>query len=241
MLLPSIPARVRFATILLASTSFALFSGLVIGSTAAPAADPCALPGNFDLATVSPHARDVALGHVLACNDYEHDRTTLAAYRARIAELMKAPVVPHEPAMVWATSVRAMSSQYAADSWAATRALGAPDVFPASGDNAKAWASRDADAAGEFLELGFPMTDAIGVDIFETFNPGAITSVELVTADGAHHAVYQGTASAMGSQANRRHIELPRIDHVVGVRVTLDSTAVPGWNEIDAVGLEAAR
>ena len=218
-------------------------TGAMVGSLAATApADRCALPAGFDLASASSHARDQALAHALACSDYEHDRITLTAYRERLAELdhAKAPVVPQEPTMVWARNVRAMSSQYTETSWSAAQALGAPDVFPSASDNAKAWASRDADAAGEYLELGFPATDATAVDIYETLNAGAIARVEVVTADGAYHAVYQGTPAAM-PQANRRHVDFDRIDHVVGVRVTLDSAAVPGWNEIDAIGLEVAR
>jgi hypothetical protein len=206
---------------------------------AAPAIDPCTLPGGIELGPLSDRDRSYVARHAVLCNDLEHGRIDRSAYANGMKQLDAVPpppIVPPEP--VYATSVRGFSTQYTADSWAATRALGAPDVYPAGGDNANAWASRDADAPTEFLEVGFDEPHRLrALDIFETYNPGAISHVEVITADGAHRAVYDAKARPMGVPSYKRDIAFACTDQpVVAVKVTLDSGAVPGWNEIDAIG-----
>jgi hypothetical protein len=244
MLFPLVSPRVRLVSIVVGSAAAAMCAGVVVGSLATRTpVDPCAMPGGIDVASLPDHDRSFALRHALACSDYEHDRITLDAFHAQVTALDRLPVAPAAPVaptMVWASSVRAMSTQYTATQWSAARALGAPDVYPAGGDNANAWASTEADAAGEFLELGFESTSAHAVDIYETYNPGAVVEVDVITADGKHHPVYQGVAAQAAQPSVKRHIEFQRIDHIVGVRVVLRSELVPGWNEIDAIGLETA-
>ena len=103
---------------------------------------------------------------------------------------------------VWADTVRAYSSQYGAERWAATQVLGPPDVYPRHGDIERAWASRQPDSATEFIEVGYYRPRPVaGVAIYETYNPGAIDRVELITT-GAHRirlsqpTVNQTTSSA---------------------------------------------
>jgi hypothetical protein len=135
--------------------------------------------------------------------------------------------------------VRAVSSEYRASDWSARQALGAPDVYPKSGDAPKAWASKEPDAASEHLEVGFAPTRTKQIRIYETFNPGAIASVDAILASGKHERVLEVAAPAAVRDAARIvTIDLPcTAEPVVAVRVTLASAKVPGWNEIDAIGL----
>lgn len=204
--------------------------------------DPCAIPAGLDLQILPPRDRTYVARHAIACGDLEAHRISAADYKLALhaidlaAQAPAAPVVP--PAPIWASTVREMSTQYTDSSWSAARALGAPDVYPGGGDNANAWASRDADAASEFLEVGFAAPHRLSsVDIFETYNPGAVSHVEVITADGVHHTVYDGVARPMNVPSYHRQIDFACTDEpVIGVRVTLASQAVPGWNEIDAIG-----
>jgi hypothetical protein len=216
------------------------------GTTAAPA-DPCALPAGVDFTALSETDRSYVARHAIACSDFEHgriDRRALAAKLKALDFVPPTPIVlaPPTPAMppapVWASSVRGFSSQYTDSSWAAARVLGPPDVYPASGDNENAWASTDADARTEYLEVGFDAPQKLrAVDIFETYNPGAISHVEVITADGKHRAVYDAVARPMNVPSFQRTIPFACTDQpVVAVKVTLSSAAVPGWNEIDAIG-----
>jgi hypothetical protein len=152
-----------------------------------------------------------------------------------------APALAPAPAVAevqFASTVRDFSSQFGTNDWAATRVLGAPDVWPLSGDLVDAWASRGADDQIEFIEVGFDHPRPLqGLDIYETFNPGAIVHVELITVSGRRLDVYEARAQPMGGGANKRQLVFPcTAEPVLAAKVVLDSTAVGGWNELDAIG-----
>jgi hypothetical protein len=142
------------------------------------------------------------------------------------------------PAPQWATSVRSFSSEYSTSSWSAQQALGAPNVFPRSGDEAHAWASSDADAVSEFIEVGFAQPQhAAALEIYETFNPGAITSVELVTEQGTRISLARRELRWSGGAAVSTFGNSCTAERIIAARITVASGKVAGWNEVDAVGL----
>jgi hypothetical protein len=208
--------------------------------------DSCALPGGVPFASLPEADKSAALRHALACVDYEAGRLSLAEFRARTAAPQPAvtAVAPAQPPpIMWAASVRAVSSQYRDTDYAASHALGPPDVYPAAGDLPNAWAPLAADGGIEFIEVGFAEARRMnGLEIFETFNPGAITQVELIGVDGRRWTVYQGSPARMAVAAYQRKIDFACTSvPVVAVRVTMDTRAVPGWNEIDAIGAHSCE
>jgi len=144
-----------------------------------------------------------------------------------------APTAPSPLPVEWASKVRAVSSEYSPSDWSAQRALGPPDVYPRTGDLPNAWASQQPDAATEFIEVGYDKPQrASAVRIFETFNPGAISRIDTFTEHGS------SAYAVNGSSEQPFELQIPcSADPIVAVRVTLDSASVPGWNEIDAIGL----
>ncbi len=250
---------------LLAGALFVFASGMMAGQVArsgagsapAPAVrvDPCALP-DVSMEFLSPAERTLVVRRALACADLSHGRIDGATYRATIAALDAAidappapllidhvpfgiaPFDPSPPAMIWGASVRAMSSQYGTDDWSAKRALGAPDVYPVGGDQVNAWASLGADDRAEFLEIGLERPARLSaVEIYETFNPGAVSRVELIGESGTRTLVHRGSPAAMAKEANLNRQEFACTgEPIVAIRVSIDSTAVEGWNEIDAIG-----
>lgn len=120
--------------------------------------------------------------------------------------------------------------------WDAAQTLGAPDTHVAA-DVPTSWASAEPDGGLEWLELEFAEVvrpDAIRVR--ETLNPGAVIEVEAADASGRFHSIWRGEDPTRDAPAN---FDVP---YAAGfatqlVRVTLDTRRVPGWNEIDAVGL----
>ena len=214
---------------------------------AARAADTCGLPAGITVDALDQADRSFALRRGFLCADREAGRLSPDEYRTRLAlldlarpaELAITPARDPADAVTWATSVRAYSSQYTDSDWSAARALGAPDVPTAGGDDPHAWASEGADDRVEFLEVGFDQPrPAGGIDIVENHNPGAVTRVELIAVDGARTVAYAAPASPGLAAPNHRRIDLPCTARpIAAVRVTLDSAAVPDWNEIDAIGL----
>ena len=76
--------------------------------------------------------------------------------------------------------------------------------------------------------------------MYETYNPGAIARVVLISEGGAIVEAPMGQAVEETSPEGsvHRRFELACTPYRVRrVRLELDSMRVPGWNEIDAVGI----
>ena len=122
--------------------------------------------------------------------------------------------------------------------WSATQATGAPDV-PHGGDHANAWAPLNADAGVEWLELTYEKAVKVAkVRVRATYNPGAITRVTAFS-DKTETTLWEGTdrtrkAPGFLEVKPTRSVRSDRI------RIYLDTSKVPGWNEVDAVELVGA-
>jgi hypothetical protein len=200
--------------------------------------------------------------HELACQDLEHGRISRDEYRhvigvirdsatSTLVETTTPPITATTPAtdaMQWASRVIAVSSEYSSTDWSAQQVLGPPDVYPSYGDNPKAWASSEADAPTEFIEVGFARPTLLReLRVYETLNAGAISAIDVVTVSGKHavtttcgagspnHACSWPTA-APARTAQFMSFPVSCDEPIVSVRVTLASGKVAGWNEIDAIG-----
>lgn len=218
--------------------------GVMVTTTAmavqpAPSAsDPCAV----DISQLGSRDRTFAVRRTIACSDITHGRISQAEYRQQIAAIDKAwaaAPAPAPPVTQWASSVRGVSTQYTETQWAAHRVLGAPDVFPVHGDNANAWASLGADDRNEWIEVGYAQPMRISaVEVYETYNPGAVSSIELITASGERINTYLAIPGARGAVANKLRADVGcTVEPIVAVKVELASTQVAGWNELDAIGV----
>ena len=227
------------STHLVNATLAAIAASLLVGgglTAVRMTRDTCSV----DADGLDPHARALVARRVLACQDYEHGRITKHDYRAMVAHIDVDFAPPARRVdRVWATSVLGYSTQYSDTAWSAQQALGAPNVFPNHGDIQQAWASRTADAQDEWLELGYDQPRAVSaVEIYETYNPGAIGTVELITTSGRRIQLRGPTLEATSAPANRLVLQTPcTSEPIAAVRINVASTTTEGWNEIDAVGL----
>ncbi|AXQ31250.1 hypothetical protein D0B54_22320 [Solimonas sp. K1W22B-7] len=169
-----------------------------------------------------------------------------AEKKAAIDRALKEQALLEDPKGQWATSATA-SSTYATDKapgadtgYGAIKATGKPDVEQ-YGDNSNAWTTEQSDAGIEWLELGFARpVNATEVRVRQSFYPGAIIKLELIDEAGAKHAVWDGVDDLVDGSSNIiwfvRSFERSAYK-AKGVRITLATNAVAGWNEIDAVQL----
>jgi hypothetical protein len=130
------------------------------------------------------------------------------------------------------------SIQRAKRDWGPEQATGEPDTQMA-GDIVTAWASASPDGQKEWLMLEFDeFVAATAVLVYETYNPGALYRVTAFKPDGEEVEVWTGT-DPTAPDAGMGVSEIPiKINFKTNrVRIYLDSPSVPGWNEIDAVGL----
>jgi hypothetical protein len=125
--------------------------------------------------------------------------------------------------------------------WGEEQATGRPNTKEA-GDKTTAWASAEPDGQDEWLELEYAEeVMPVAVLVYETFNPGALFRVCGFTASGMEAELWSGEdptprTAAMG-------VSEVKVDSKLmtrRVRIYLKSKEVPGWNEIDAVGLKDA-
>jgi hypothetical protein len=131
--------------------------------------------------------------------------------------------------------MRSSKQQGAGKSWGASRATGPPDANPDT-DDPNAWASANPDGGREWLELGYstPLA-ASSVRIYEVNARGAVAEIHLRDSGGTWNIVWSGTTAQASGPLT---IEFPATSYAVSsVRVVLDTTRSPGWNEIDAVEL----
>jgi hypothetical protein len=142
-----------------------------------------------------------------------------------------------QPISQWATGATA-SSEYGDDNWSALQVIGKPDT-PMCGDYVTAWASGTS-TGKDWLEVTFDIAvDPTEINIYETYNPSAVIKVEVRDESGEYQTTWEGDPELTD--------ECPFINNFtnptgVGVktktiRITIDQSVNPGWNEIDAVEL----
>lgn len=148
----------------------------------------------------------------------------------------KEPSAPSAPSASRATSEGITAQRH----WGPEQALGEPNTSQA-GDIITAWASATADGANEWLSMGFGSGYVPKeIHVYETYNPGALSKVIGITAQGEEHVLWEGAdptpvGSGMGKSIIRVNNE--RNQAFERIKLYIDSRRVAGWNEIDAVAL----
>jgi len=122
--------------------------------------------------------------------------------------------------------------------WEASQAVGAPDTLDV-GDIPTAWASQTPDGQREWLEVTFDAPQkAAALLVYESYNPGALDRVTVYSADGREAEGWVGVDPTKPTEASGvSAISIKAPFEVARARLHLNSPAVAGWNEIDAVGL----
>ncbi|KUK43822.1 MAG: LamG domain-containing protein [Methanothrix sp.] len=140
----------------------------------------------------------------------------------------------------WAARATA-SSEYSSTGWAALQATGEPDTYPDHGDIRTAWASLEEDDGIQWLDLEYEVPVSISrIDIYETFNPGAIAGIEIYDLNGERQLAWEGSMEP-ATEARISAIEIDSDFTSDRIRIILDTNRVSGWNEIDAVALIGTR
>jgi beta-lactamase regulating signal transducer with metallopeptidase domain len=126
-------------------------------------------------------------------------------------------------------------------SWGPEQAIGEPNT-PEAGDQVTAWASRTPDEQEEWLiceyaEAVSPTT----IVVHETYNPGAVFKIMTLDGEGNETLAWEGEDPTPRDEPKGISIFPVKLDAPTKrIKVYIDSVAVPGWNEIDAVGLRTA-
>lgn len=123
--------------------------------------------------------------------------------------------------------------------WTPQQATGAPDT-PRPGDYATAWAAAKPDARPEWLMMEYAEATTLdAVRIYESHNPGAITKVIAFAEDGREVPLV-ADRSRSGEWTSEYRPPVGQAPRVRRVRIDINEPAIPGYNEIDAVGLQGS-
>ena len=124
-------------------------------------------------------------------------------------------------------------------------ATGEPDSV--GGSSSTAWGSATDDGQREWLLLEYAeAVNPKAVHVYESYMRGALVRVTVFDPDGNEIEVFRGTAPTMLGSGHRtergRRVGMSKLDidvefAVTRVKLYLDSPAVAGRNQIDAVGL----
>lgn len=161
-----------------------------------------------------------------------------------ILPVVEPPAAPAAPAVPMALIplFEAAPVKAAGRSWGPEQATGPPDT-PAAGDYSTAWASKTPDGADEWLELSYEKpVELKKVLVHETYNPGALIKVVAYTSGEMDTEIWSGRDPVV-DEGGKGVAEIPVDARITTqkIRIYLDSKAVAGWNEIDAVGLVDAK
>jgi hypothetical protein len=123
--------------------------------------------------------------------------------------------------------------------WGPEQATGVPDTDQA-GDIQTAWASASQDDQDEWLLLEYPEPVVpTAVDVYETYNPGAVLRITAFRLDGEEVEIWKGEdPTPVGSEKGVSRVPVKVKFKTNRIKLYIASKAVPGWNEIDAVGLK---
>ncbi len=123
------------------------------------------------------------------------------------------------------------------------QALGKPNKLPSHGESPSAWSPATKDnPQGEWIKVGFAKPMEIAqVVVAENFNPGAITHIYVYDTSDKEYLVYKNVnVGPLNVPARMFSISYKANFLVKAVKLELSTAKVPGFNQIDAIGISAS-
>ena len=143
----------------------------------------------------------------------------------------------------WASKVLGYSSEYRPGQYGhafrSKQILGIPNKLPDFGNSPCAWAPADAESRNEeWIKVGFEKSIALKqVAIAENFNPGAIARVYAYDETGKESLLWEKTPGPTGLPGRMLRVFSEKNILVNAIKIVLQPDKVPGFNQIDAIGI----
>lgn len=147
----------------------------------------------------------------------------------------------------WANKLLGFSSELRLSprgyDYRAKQILGTPNKLPDIGDSPCAWSpSKMNSNSDEWIKVSFAKAIPLRqVAIAENYNQGSISQVYAYNTDGKEFLIYKNSEVPSGPTGKMLRIfpENP-IANINAVKVVIDPTRNPGYNQIDAIGISAS-
>lgn len=151
----------------------------------------------------------------------------------------------HAQLTQWANKVIGFSSERTDPinqglEYRATQVLGAPSKLPQTGDSKGAWSPAGADTNGdEWIKVGFEKPAKIKqVSIGENHNPGAIIRIFAYDSTNTEHLIHENVNDVPKIAGRMWNIAIPKTPYsVYAIKIVMSPSRVPGYNQIDAIGI----
>jgi outer membrane protein OmpA-like peptidoglycan-associated protein len=146
----------------------------------------------------------------------------------------------------WASKVIGFSSEFKnidkpqTNQYRAVQVLGKPNKLPAIGQSPVAWSpERQSNPDSEWIKVGFEKPMNIEqVVVAENFNPGSITHVYVYDISDKEYLIYRNLNVAPLTIGGRMFQIFQKTDFpVASVKIVMNTSKVPGFNQIDAIGI----
>ncbi|MBS1904623.1 MAG: OmpA family protein [Bacteroidetes bacterium] len=169
-----------------------------------------------------------------------------SVYSIIIAALFLLQVPARGQSVQWASSVISFSSQLGDKEYSAKQVLGKPNKCPASGDSPCAWVGKNDGLRGggeERIKVGYTTPMRIQqVAIAENSGPGAVQQVILYDHEDKPHRVFYGEPGSVAVASRVMNVFFKQTTYKVSaVELVLQCGKVPGYNEIDAIGISDSK
>lgn len=135
----------------------------------------------------------------------------------------------------WAIYAQA-STEYGSEDWSALQITGENNTFEC-GDIRTAYATANS-TGKDWIRVGYASAVIpTRVNVYQTYNPGAIVRLDVVDANGGLHTVYEGVSPTLDCPVTVPY-DIVGVDYPVAeIVIYLDQTITGSWNELDAVQL----
>ena len=142
----------------------------------------------------------------------------------------------------WGLAAVEASSEPATQAGSVGQAIGPPDSGCQSLTGLafveNSWRPGEQDSGREWITFRFLQpVKAFSIEIYESLNPGAITAILVQDSEGKFHEVWAGDDPNTDCPAVLEVAFPSLVFSTSVVRIELNTTLVPGWNQIDAIKL----
>lgn len=150
----------------------------------------------------------------------------------------------------WASKLVAVSSEFVdydkpqSNQFKGEQLLGKPDKLPAYGQSPCAWSpATQNNPQGEWVKVAFEEPMFIEqVAVAENYNPGAITHVYVYDVSDTEKLLYKNiNVGPITAKGRIFSIEAKSDFPVKAVKIVLNTSKVPGFNQIDAIAISNSK
>ncbi len=150
-----------------------------------------------------------------------------------------------QPKIQWASKVLGFSSERVDASnpgpqYRAIQVLGSPNKLPQKGESVCAWSTAGADTyAEEYIKVGFENPVRIKqVSIGENWGAGAIVRVLAYDSTDREYIIHENKEDGPTEKGRMWNIIIPQTEYKVhAIKLIVAPAKIPGYNQIDAIGI----